>query len=266
MSTSLAGLEPGVRHPSAVIHGDAELADSVSVGPFAVIGAGVTLADGVRVGPHALIEKNTRVGAECEIHHGAVLGTDPQDLKYGGEESWLAVGDRTVVREYATLNRGTAASGETRVGTDCLIMAYAHVAHDCRIGDHVILSNAVNMAGHVEIDDHAIVGGVTAIHQFVRIGAHAFVGGGSRLPQDVVPYTIVAGNPCTAYGINVTGLRRRGFAKETITALRQAYRTLFQSELNIGAALERLESGEPETDEVREVIDFVRGSERGITT
>ena len=249
-----------------MIHEDAELADSVSVGPFAVIGAGVALDEGVRVGPHVLIERNTRVGADCEIHHGAVLGTDPQDLKYEGEESWLEVGDRTVVREYATLNRGTAASGETRIGAECLVMAYAHVAHDCRIGDHVILSNAVNMAGHVEIDDHAIVGGVTAIHQFVRIGAHAFVGGGSRLAQDAVPYTIVAGNPCKAYGINVTGLRRRGFEKETITALRQAYRTLFQSELNIGAALERLESEQPGTGEVREMIEFVRASERGITT
>lgn len=266
MSGPLAGVEPGVRHPSAVIDDDAELADSVSVGPFAIIGPSVSLAEGVSVGPHALVEKNTRVGEGCEIHHGAVLGTDPQDLKYEGEESWLEVGAGTVVREYATLNRGTAESGSTRVGSDCLIMAYAHVAHDCRIGDHVILSNAVNMAGHVEIGDHAIVGGVTAIHQFVRIGAHAFVGGGSRLPQDVVPYTIVAGNPCAAYGINVTGLRRRGFEKETIGELRKAYRILFQSELNIGGALERLEAEGPRRPEIREMIEFVRGSERGITT
>lgn len=266
MSAPLAGLEPGVRHPSAVIHERAELAESASVGPFAIVGPDVSLGEGVRVGPHALIERNTRVGVGCEIHHGAVLGTDPQDLKYEGEESWLEVGDHTVVREYATLNRGTAESGTTRVGSDCLIMAYAHVAHDCRIGDHVILSNAVNMGGHVEIADHVIVGGVTAIHQFVRIGAHAFVGGGSRLPQDVVPYTIVAGNPCTAYGINVTGLRRRGFEKQTISALRGAYRTLFQSDLNIGAALERLEAEATDSDEIRDMIEFVRASERGITT
>lgn len=266
MTSPLAGLEPGVRHPSAVIHEDADLADSVSVGPFAIVGPSVTLGEGVRVGSHAVIEKNTRVGDECEVHHGAVLGTDPQDLKYRGEESWLEVGDRTVVREYATLNRGTAESGTTLVGSDCLVMAYAHVAHDCRIGNHVILSNAVNMAGHVEIGDHVIVGGVTAIHQFVRIGAHAFVGGGSRLSQDVVPYTIVAGNPCAAYGINVTGLRRRGFEKKTITAVRRAYRSVFQSELNIGDALARLEDEGGHGPEVRAMIDFVRGSERGVTT
>lgn len=262
----LAALEPGVRHRTAIIHDEARLADSVTVGPFAIIGPGVELAEGVRVGAHAVLERNTRVGEDCEIHPGAVLGTDPQDLKFEGEESWLEVGRRTVVREYATLNRGTAESGLTRVGSDCLVMAYAHVAHDCRVGDHVILSNAVNMAGHVEIEDHVIVGGVTAIHQFVRIGAHAFVGGGSRLPQDVVPYTIVAGNPCAAYGINLTGLRRRGFDKETIGALRDAYRTIFQSDLNIGAALDHLEAEGPNVPEVRQMIDFVRASERGITT
>ncbi len=266
MTSPLAGLEPGIRHPSAVIHEEAELADSVTVGPFAIIGPSVTLGEGVRVGSHVLIQKNTRIGDECDIHHGAVLGTDPQDLKYEGEVSWLELGERTVVREYATLNRGTAAAGTTRVGSDCLVMAYAHVAHDCRIGDHVILSNAVNMAGHVTIDDHVIVGGVTAIHQFVRVGAHAFVGGGSRLSQDAVPYTIVAGNPCSAYGINRTGLERRGFDEETITAVRNAYRTLFQSELNIGAAIDRLEGEGPHGDEVQRMIDFVRASERGVTT
>jgi len=258
--------DPGVRHPGAVIDDDADLHPSCSVGPFAVIGPGVELGPDVRVGPHVLVERDTRVGRGCELHHGAVLGTDPQDLKYEGESAVLEVGPGTVIREYATLNRGTAASGATRVGADCLIMAYAHVAHDCRIGDHVILSNSVNMGGHVEIGDWAIVGGVTAIHQFARIGDHAFVGGGSRLPQDVVPFTTVAGNPCSAYGINTTGLRRRGFDDERIRALRAAYRSLFRSNLNLGDAVDRLADSGPETADVRAMIDFVRASERGVTT
>lgn len=259
-------VEPGVRHPSAVVDPDAEMAESVGIGPFAVVGPGVSLADGVQVGPHALVERNTRVGESCEIHKGAVLGTDPQDLKYEGEESWLEVGPRTVVREFATLNRGTAAAGTTRVGSDCLIMAYAHVAHDCRLGDHVILANSVAMGGHVEIGDHAIVGGLVAIHQFVRIGEHAFVGGGSRLPQDVPPFVTVAGNPCAAYGINSEGLRRRDFPPDTIRALQRAYRAIFRSEHHIGRALEELAAeGEP-IPEVARLVEFIRASERGVTT
>ncbi len=258
--------EPGVRHPTAVVDEDAVVDPSASVGPFAVIGPGVELGPSVRVGSHALVERDTRVGEGCEIHHGAVVGTDPQDLKYEGEASTLELGPHTVVREYATLNRGTAASGSTVVGADCLVMAYAHVAHDCRIGDHVILSNSVNMGGHVEIGDWAIVGGVTAIHQFARIGRHAFVGGGSRLSQDVVPFTTAAGNPCSAYGINSTGLRRRGFDDERIRALESAYRDLFRSDLNLGDAVERLAESGPATEDVRAMIEFVRASERGVTT
>lgn len=258
-------LEPGIRHPTALIDDDAEVAESAAVGPFAVVGPGVRLEPGVRVGPHVLVERNTRVGAGCELHKGAVVGTDPQDLKYGGEETWLEVGSGTVVREYATLNRGTAASGTTVVGSDCLVMAYAHVAHDCRLGEGVILANSVAMGGHVEIGDRAIVGGLVAIHQFVRIGRHAFVGGGSRLSQDVAPYVTVAGNPCEAYGINTEGLRRRGVGEERIRALKRAYRTLFRSEQHLGRALDELEGGDA-IPEVEALIEFVRASERGITT
>lgn len=260
-------LEPGLRHPSAVIDEGAELAESVSVGPFAVVGPGVRLESGVKVGSHVLIERDTRVGAGCELHHGAVLGTDPQDLKYDGEDSSLRVGSGTVIREYATLNRGTAASGTTRVGRNCLIMAYAHVAHDCTIGDDVVLANSVAMGGHVEIGEHAIVGGLVAIHQFVRVGRHAFLGGGSRVVQDVPPFCTVAGNPCEAYGINTEGLDRRGFDRETVQALRRAYRKVFRSDRHIGAALELLarEEGAP-PPEVSEMLDFIRGSERGVTT
>lgn len=266
MSGSLLGLEPGTRHATALVDSGAELDDSVSVGPYAVIGAGVTLEAGVQVGPHVFIERDTVVGEGCQIHNGAVLGTDPQDMKYRNEPSRLEIGRRTTIREYATLNRGTAASGVTRVGDDCLIMAYAHVAHDCHLGDHVILSNTVNMGGHVEIGDWAIVGGVTAIHQFVRIGRHAFVGGGSRIPQDVAPYVTVAGNPASAYGINSEGLRRRGFPEGSLRELHHAYRVLFRSRHNMGDAIDQLESEVDLGPEVREIVDFIRASERGVTT
>lgn len=266
MSKGTLELAAGTRHSTAIVDPDAELHESVTIGPYSIVGPHVTLGEDVRIGPHVLIERDTQVGAGCRIHNGAVLGTDPQDLKYDGERSWLEIGEGTTVREYATINRGTEAAGRTVVGSDCLIMAYAHVAHDCRIGDHVILSNAVNMGGHVEIGDWAIVGGLVAIHQFVRIGHHAFVGGGSRLPQDVVPYTMVAGNPCSAYGLNLVGLRRRGFEKETLHALRRAYREIFQSDQNIGSALEEIEGSRDLAPEVREVVEFIRDSERGVTS
>lgn len=266
MKTPSSVATPAVRHPTAIIDPDALIASSASVGPYAVIGPGVEVDDRVQIGPHVYLERDTRVGEDCRIGFGAVLGTDPQDLKYTGERTFLEVGPRTVIREYATLNRGTAVSGKTVVGADSLIMAYAHVAHDCRIGDHVVLANAVNMGGHVQIDDWAIVGGVTAIHQFVHIGCHSFVGGGSRLPQDVAPYLMVAGNPCAAFGLNSVGLRRRGFAPEALQALRDAYRRIFQSDQNIGQSLDALEAQGEHGEEVERLITFIRASRRGITT
>ncbi len=266
MKTPSAAAPAAVRHPTAIIDPDARIASSASVGPYAVIGPGVEVGERVQIGPHAYLERDTRVGDDCRLGFGAVLGTDPQDLKYTGERTFLEVGPRTVIREYATLNRGTAVSGKTVVGADSLIMAYAHVAHDCRIGNHVVLANAVNMGGHVQIDDWAIVGGVTAIHQFVHIGCHSFVGGGSRLPQDVAPYVMAAGNPCAAYGLNTVGLRRRGFAPETLQALRVAYRRIFQSDQNIGQSLDALEAQEGHGEEVEHLITFIRASRRGITT
>ncbi|HVF07236.1 MAG TPA: acyl-ACP--UDP-N-acetylglucosamine O-acyltransferase, partial [Actinomycetota bacterium] len=215
-------------HPTAIVDHSAQLGEGVTVGPWAIVGPRVRVGDGTEVGPRVLIEKDTVVGKDCRLANGAVLGTDPQDLKYKGERSTLEVGDRTVVREFATLNRGTAASGRTIVGTDCLLMAYTHVAHDCEIGNHVVLANSVNMAGHVIIEDWVIVGGLTPIHQFVRIGAHAFVGGGSRVPQDIPPYCRAAGNPPRLYGLNAVGLERRGLSEDVRRALKQAYRILFQ--------------------------------------
>lgn len=253
-------------HPTAIVDPGARLGSEVVVGPYSIIGPGVAIGCGTTIASHVLVERDTTVGEQCQISQGAVLGTDPQDLKYEGEASHLYVGDRTVIREYATLNRGTRASRKTVVGSDCLIMAYAHIAHDCEIGNHVILSNAVNMAGHVVIEDWVIVGGVTAIHQFVRIGAHSFCGGGSRVPQDIPPYLRVAGNPAKLFGLNSVGLERRGVSEDVKKALKQAYRTLFQSKLNLSQALDQAEAEVEQIPEVRHLLTFIRASERGITT
>jgi UDP-N-acetylglucosamine acyltransferase len=264
--TELAAPETtGSIHETAIVHREAEIPASAVVGPYSIIGPGVVIGERVRIDSHVLIERDTTVGEDCRICKGAVLGTDPQDLKYAGEPTTLTVGARTTVREYATLNRGTVDEGTTAVGSDCLIMAYAHVSHDSRIGDHVILANSANMGGHVIIEDWAIVGGVTAIHQFVRIGRHSFVGGGSRLPQDVVPYVMVAGSPCAAFGLNLVGLRRRGFDRDTLRRLREAYRTIFQSDMNVSQAVEALSAREDRSPEVDQMIEFIRSSERGIT-
>lgn len=253
-------------HPTAIVDKGAELGTGVSIGPWALIGPKVSVGDGTEIGPRVYVERDTQIGEDCFVANGAVLGTDPQDLKYKGEAAGLEIGDRTVVREFATLNRGTSASGRTVVGSDCLLMAYSHVAHDCEIGNHVILANSVNLAGHVVIEDWVIIGGVTPVHQFVRIGAHAFIGGGSRISQDVPPYCRVAGNPPKLYGLNSVGLERRGLSAEVRKALKQAYRTLFQSDVNLSKALDRVAGGTARVPEVRHLIEFIRASERGITT
>lgn len=259
MPDSLAGV-----HPTAVIDDTAELADDVVVGPYAVIGPHVRIGPGTAIGPHTLIERRTTIGRDCRVHNGAVLGSDPQDLKFGGEETHLVIGDSTVIREFATLNRGTSAAGTTRVGSHCLLMAYSHVAHDCVLGDHVIVSNAVNMGGHVEIGEWAIVGGMTAVHQFVRIGAHAFVGGAARVQKDVPPYVRAAGNPLAVYGLNSVGLQRRGFTEPARNELKKAYRMFYGSALNVSQALAR---GRDELEPLPEVVSFlsfIEESERGI--
>jgi UDP-N-acetylglucosamine acyltransferase len=252
-------------HPTAIIDPTAELGAGVEIGPFTIVGPNVRIGAGTRVGSNVLIERDTTVGEACRISHGAVLGTDPQDLKYAGESTLLVVGDRTVIREYATLNRGTAALGRTQVGSDCMLMAYTHVAHDCTLGDHVILSNAVNMAGHVTIQDWAIVGGMTPIHQFVRIGAHSFVGGQSRVAKDIPPYVKAAGIPIQLYGLNSVGLQRRGFSEEVRRELKRAYRLFFASSHNTTQALARAREELRELPEVEVFIAFFENSERGVS-
>lgn len=260
----LSGLENRGVHGTALVDATAQLGDGASVGPYSVVGPSVVIGPETRIGPHVFIERNTTIGRDCRIHAGAVVGSDPQDLKYGGEETELVVGDRTVIREYATLNRGTAALGRTQVGSDCLLMSYSHVAHDCTLGDHVIVSNAVNMGGHVSIGDWAIVGGLTAIHQFVRIGAHAFVGGAARVQKDVPPFVKAAGSPLALYGLNSVGLQRRGFSDAVRAELKKAYRLLFHSTYNVTQALERARADLEPSPELDAFLSFIEGSERGV--
>lgn len=251
-------------HPSAVVHDDAELAADVSVGPGAIIGPGVVVGAGTSIGSNALLERDTVVGEECVIAHGAVLGTDPQDLKFEGEKTLLVVGDRTVIREYATLNRGTRAAGRTVVGSDCLLMAYVHVAHDCQIGDHTIFGNAATLAGHVEVHDYAIINAFAGVQQFCRIGAHVYMAAHSGATKDVVPFALVQGNHAHVYGLNTKGMLRRGFDRTALRSLKKAFRLLFRQNLNTTQALEAIDEAGLDTAEVAELVAFIRASERGI--
>jgi len=255
-----------VIHPTAIVASGAEIGDGAEVGPYAIVGRHVRLGPDVSVGPHAIIEGHTRIGAGARIFPHAAVGLAPQDLKYKGEVTYLDIGDRTVIREFATLNVATDEGKTTRVGSDCLLMAYTHVAHNCSLGNFVILANAVNLAGHVTIEDHVIVGGVTPVHQFVKIGCHAMVGGASRVPQNVTPYALVAGNPPILAGLNRIGLERRGFSEATIADLRRAYRLLFRSGLLLGEAVEKVRQEVPSGPEVDHLLTFVESSsQRGLT-
>lgn len=262
----LATLPSGEIHSTAIIEPSAGIAPDVSIGAYAVIGPRVLIGAGARIGPHVVIHRDTTVGEQCYIHQGVSLGNDPQDLKYGGEQSELVIGARTVVREFCTINRGTAASRRTEVGSDCLIMAYSHVAHDCVIGDHVVIANGVNMGGHVEIGDWVIIGGMTAIHQFARIGAHAFVGGTSAVRKDVPPFVKASDNPLTLYGLNSVGLKRRGFSDAVRLELKRAYRLLFASGLNLKQAVERVRAEFQIIPEVEQLLSFIEAGGRGTTT
>lgn len=251
-------------HPTAIVARGAELSPGVVVGPFAYIGPRVVLGEGTRVGLHAIVEGCTTIGPGCQIHHGAVIGNIPQDLKFGGVPTEVRIGRGTTIREYATIHAATEEGESTVVGDNVLLMAYAHVAHNCRIGNGVILANSVNLAGHVRVDDFAIIGGMTPVHQFVAIGCQAFVGGGSRVPQDVPPYVKAAGNPLRACGLNSIGMERRGISADVRLEMKRAYRILYRSQLNVGPALDRILRELKPYPEIHEFVEFVRSSERGI--
>lgn len=252
-------------HASAVIDDSAEIGAGVRIAPYAVIGPNVVIGAGTHVGAHVVIERDTVIGTNCRLHPGAALGGDPQDLKYAGESSRLTVGDRTVVREFATLNRGSAARGSTDIGSDCLIMAYAHVAHDCVIGDHVVIANAVNMGGHAMVGDWVVIGGMSAVHQFASIGSHAFVGGMSAVRKDIPPYVKASGDPMKLYGLNSIGLRRRGFTDETRVEIRRAYRLLFQSAVPLREAVQQARATLQMSPELDAMLTFIERSKRGVT-
>lgn len=249
----------------AYIDPRATIGNNVTIEPFAYIQADVEIGDGSWVGPHASIMDGARLGKGCKVHSGAVIAGIPQDLKFRGEYSTAVIGDNTTIRECATINRGTAARGTTVIGSNCLIMAYVHVGHDCRVGNGCVLVNRVSLAGEVEIDDFAILGGHVAVHQFVKIGCHAMISGGTLLSKDVAPYTKVAHNPPSFVGINSIGLRRRGFTTEQITDIQDMCRILFQSGLSYANGCERIEQ-EIAPSELRDIIvGFVRNSKRGVS-
>jgi UDP-N-acetylglucosamine acyltransferase len=251
--------------PRAVIDPSAKLADDVEVGAFTVIGANVEIGPGCWIGPHAVIQGPTRIGARNRVFQFASLGDAPQDKKYKGEPTRLEVGDDNVFREFVTVNRGTTHDkGITRIGSDNLFMAYSHVAHDCRVGSHCVLANVATLGGHVELDDWVIMGGLSAIHQFTKVGAHAFIANNAAVTRDVPPYVMAVGQPAEPHSINATGLSRRGFTPEQVRNIKNAYRTLYRSDLKLADAVTRLEEAARTQPELRIFVDFISRSTRSL--
>lgn len=253
-------------HPTAVVHPDARLHESVEVGPYALIGPKVTIGEGSRIGPHVVIEGRTTLGARNRVFQFASVGAEPQDLKYAGEDTQLVIGDENIIREFSTLHIGTVGGGGiTRVGNRNLFMNYSHVAHDCVVGNGCILANSVALAGHVEIGDHVILGGLSAVHQFTRLGKHAFVAGGAMVAMDVPPYCTAQGDRAELVGLNTVGLARHGFTEEQQARIKEAYKILFRSKLGLAEALAKLKAELGGHSEIDLLIDFVASSKRGVT-
>ncbi len=252
-------------HPTAIVSSDAALADDVEIGPYAIIGSSVTIGAGTTIGPHTRIEGPTTIGKRNAFYGHASIGSPPQDLKYRGEHTELAIGNDNVVREFVTINRGTAGGGgRTTVGSNNFLMAYAHIAHDCHVGSFTVFANNATLAGHVEISDHSTIGAFSAVHQFCRVGEHAFIGGFTVVTLDALPYVkTVGGRPAKTYGINAIGLERKDFSKDTIEALERAYRILIRSKLKLEDALQKIETDLAFVPETRTLVDFVRQSHRG---
>src|SRR5690554_468267 len=253
-----------MKQPLAYIHPEAKIAPNVVIEPFVTIDKNVVIGEGSKIGSNATILEGTRIGKNCTVFPGAVIGAIPQDLKFAGEDSIVEIGDNTTIRECVTINRGTKAKGKTIVGSNSLLMAYVHVAHDCIIGNHVILVNGVQVAGEVVIDDWAIVGGLSAIHQFVHVGAHVMLAGGSLVGKDVPPFVKAGRNPLAYARVNSIGLRRRNFSNEQIREIQNCYRVLFQSGMHYSKAIEHIEAELPASKERDEIILFVKNSQRGI--
>lgn len=255
-------------HPSAIIHEGAQLADGVEIGPYVVIGNQVSIGKGTKIGPHTVIGDWTEIGENNQIYHMASVGPASQDLKYRGEECWTRIGNSNIIREFATIHRGTVTGlGETVIGSGNLFMAYSHVAHDCRIGNGVVMANAATLAGHVTVEDNVILGGLVAVHQFTTIGAHAMVGGGTLIGLDIPPYMIatLGKREAKLRGLNLVGLKRRGFSEGAILKLKKAYKTLFMAGLKLPEAITRIRAEIADSPEVDYLLAFIEHSERGIT-
>lgn len=251
-------------HPTAIIHESAQIDDSVEIGPYVVIGEGVSIGAGSKVGPHATIDAWTEIGENNHIFQFASVGAPPQDLKFAGEQTWLRIGDNNHIREFVSLHRGTSGGGgETIIGSNNLFMAYTHVAHDCKVGSNIVMANAATLAGHVEIEDHAILGGLCAVHQFARIGQHVMISGGAMVAQDIAPYTLAHGNRAQLVGLNLTGLKRRGFSREAIGAIKKTYRLVFRSGLTLEEAAKQVAAECGDVPEVKRFMDFLHNSQRG---
>ncbi|HEY4799362.1 MAG TPA: acyl-ACP--UDP-N-acetylglucosamine O-acyltransferase [Bacteroidia bacterium] len=248
----------------ASVDKNAAIGKNVTISPFSVIYGNVSIGEGTWIGPHVTIMDGSRIGKNCRIFPGAVIGAIPQDLKFSGEETTAEIGDNTTVREFVTVNRGTKDLMKTSVGSDCLLMAYVHVAHDCQVGNHVILANSVNLAGHITIEDYAILEGLVAVQQFVHIGAHSFVTGGSLVRKNVPPYVKAAREPLTYAGVNSVGLRRRGFSPEIILQIEDIYRTIYVRGYNVSNAINIVEQEAPASAEKELIVKFIRDSKDGI--
>ena len=251
-------------HPTAIISDSAKLGDNITVEPFTIIKENVEIGDGCFIGPNVVIYEGARLGRNIKIYQGAAVSHIPQHIKYAGEETLCIIGDNTVIHEFATVHRGTKETGKTEIGKNVLMMAYSHVAHDCRIGDRCILANAVQLGGFTELDEWVIVGGAVPVHQFCKIGKHAMIGTGSGVGKDVPPYVLAADYPIKYEGINIVGLRRRGFTSDQIETIKKVYHILYDSSLNVTQATEKIVSEFPGEPLANDIVDFIDRSKRGI--
>jgi UDP-N-acetylglucosamine acyltransferase len=253
-------------HPTAIVHPKAELDSNVEIGPYSVIADQVHIGSGTVIGPHVIIDPFVSIEADCRIFQYASVGAKPQAIKFAGEKSFVKIGRGTVIREFVTINRGTDfGTGITEIGEENLLMAYCHMAHDCKTGRKVVLANNATLAGHITVGDHATIGGLVAIHQYVRIGDYAFIGGKSAIPKDIPPYVIAAGDRAKLHGLNNVGLRRSGFSETTLSNLKRVYRIFFRIGLTINEAIERVRAEVDQIPEVVNFINFIQSSSRGIT-
>lgn len=251
-------------HETAVVYPGARLGREVEIGPYSVIGENVFIGDGTKIGSHTVIEGWTTIGKDCQIHHGACIGGAPQDLKFKGEKTFVYIGDNTIIREFVTINRATGEGEETRIGSSCLIMATAHIAHNCQIGNNVIIANGGGIAGHVVIEDRAIISGMSGVHQFVKIGRNAMIGGASKVVQDVPPFVIADGRPARVCGLNSVGIARAGMSEEVRRNLKKAYRILYRSGMKLSDAITMMEQELDSSEAMDHLLRFLRNVDRGI--